>query len=237
MLPARTGSCQGWVMLAPEESIIIIFWLCCLGIFSCNLINSWLYMGTKKILSFFSLVPLGSAFRSLQASEVPCKCMRPSRFWFYLISFQINRAGPISMSAEAMVHPNSEPGPKFILSESSQSHSTPLSLRAYRHHQAHRKSLPTVFDRGPAACETSIPSSSTAALILLPVAAVPSIPEHHLSQISAWADHILGCLKRHYKITHGQTRLAFSYHVRMGKGHGLFVVSSEAEGMHGEGEG
>lgn len=48
VLPARTGSCQGWVMLAPEESVIIIFWLCCLGIFSCNLINSWLYMGTKN---------------------------------------------------------------------------------------------------------------------------------------------------------------------------------------------
>lgn len=47
MLPARTGSCQGWVMLAPEESVIIIFWLCCWGTFSCNLINSWLYMGTK----------------------------------------------------------------------------------------------------------------------------------------------------------------------------------------------
>lgn len=48
VLPARTGSCQGWVMLAPEESIIIIFWLCCLGFFSCNLINSWLYMGTEN---------------------------------------------------------------------------------------------------------------------------------------------------------------------------------------------
>ncbi|KAF4797136.1 hypothetical protein TURU_076533 [Turdus rufiventris] len=86
----------------------------------------------------------------------------------------------------------------------------------------------------PPALYSDLVHMAQAALILLPVAAVPSIPEHHLSQISAWADHILGCLKRHYKITHGQTRLAFSYHVPMGKGHGLFVASSEAEGMHGE---
>lgn len=48
MLPAGTGGCQDWVMLAPEESIIIIFWLCCLGIFYCNLVNSWLYMGIEN---------------------------------------------------------------------------------------------------------------------------------------------------------------------------------------------
>lgn len=48
VLPAGTGGCQDWVMLAPEESIIIIFWLCCLGIFYCNLVNSWLYMGIEN---------------------------------------------------------------------------------------------------------------------------------------------------------------------------------------------
>lgn len=52
VLPAGTSDCQGWVMLAPEESVIIIFWLCCLGIFYCNLVNSWLYMGIENSLLF-----------------------------------------------------------------------------------------------------------------------------------------------------------------------------------------
>lgn len=110
------------------------------------------FIWTQKILSFFSLVPLGSAFRSLQAFEALCKCMRPSRFCFYLISFQINRAGLIPRSAEPTVHPSREPGPKPISSESSWSCSTPPSLRACGHHQAHRKPLPIVFDRTSTSC-------------------------------------------------------------------------------------
>lgn len=52
VLPARPGSCQGWVMLASEESIIIIAWLRFPGIFCCNLVNSWLYMGIQNSLLF-----------------------------------------------------------------------------------------------------------------------------------------------------------------------------------------
>lgn len=87
MLPAGTGSCQAWVMLAPEESIIIIFWLRCLGIFFRNLVNSWLYMGIENSLLFQLSAIRKSLYvpASFPASDM---CMRLSRFWFYLIFFK-----------------------------------------------------------------------------------------------------------------------------------------------------